>query len=180
MLKTVKIFLCDADFILLNYFVANIPCWWIRKVFYLLHGMKLGKKCRINMKCIIYAPWKISIGDNTIINEHTLLDGRGRLNIGDNVSVSMFSIIYTASHYSWSSKFEYYTKETVIKSGCWIGARAIVNAGSIMNENSILSAGSVLSGETLKDTIYTGNPASAVKKRELDGELDMKTIMFFH
>ena len=42
--KKLKILLCDADYIFLNYIIANIPCWHIRKVFYCLHGMKLGKK----------------------------------------------------------------------------------------------------------------------------------------
>ncbi len=180
MIKKIIILLCDADYIFLNYFVAAIPCWWIRRLFYMMHGMRLGRRCRINMKCVIYAPWKIKIGDNTIINEYSLLDGRGHLIIGNNVSVSMYSILYTASHYSWSSEFEYYTKRTEIEDNCWIGARAIVHAGSIMRKNSILSAGSVLNGEAEKDMIYEGNPAVAKKKRTIDGDFKIKTTMFFH
>lgn len=180
MKKILKILICDADYIFLNYFVASIPCWWIRRLFYMMHGMKLGKRCRINMKCIVYAPWKIRIGDNTIINEFTLLDGRGRLVIGNNVAISMYSILYTASHYAWSSEFEYYTKKTEIEDNCWIGARSIIHAGSKMKRNSILAAGSVLSGETENDTIYEGIPAIAKKKRTINGDFEMKTIMFFH
>ncbi len=180
MKKTLKIFLCDADYIFLNYFVASIPCWWIRRLFYVLHGMKLGRRSRINMKCIIYAPWKINIGNNTIINEHSLLDGRGGLSIGDNVAISMYSILYTASHYSWSPEFEYYTKKTEIEDNCWIGTRAIIHAGSTMHKNSILSAGSVLKGEAQKDMIYEGVPAIAKKKRTVNGDFEIKTTMFFH
>ena len=179
--KALKVFLCDADYIFLNYFVANIPCWWIRKLFYLLHGMKLGKKSRINMKCIVYAPWKISIGENTVINEHVLLDGRGHLTIGENVAISMFSILYTASHYSWSSDFQYYTKPTVIHSGVWIGARAIIMPGSEIGEYSIVSANSVYNGGVSeKMTVYRGNPAEACGERKLEtGSVQQKTIMFF-
>ncbi len=180
MKKTLRILICDADYVFLNYFVASIPCWWIRRLFYLMHGMKLGRKCRINMKCVIYAPWKIQIGDNTIINEYTLLDGRGRLVIGNDVAISMYSILYTASHYSWSPEFEYYTKQTQIENNCWIGARAIIHAGSTMRENSVLAAGSVLCGEAEKDTIYEGVPAIAKKKRTINGNFRMKTTMFFH
>lgn len=180
-IKSFKIFLCDADYLFLNYFVANIPCWNIRKLFYLIHGMKLGKKCRINMKCIIYAPWKVSIGANTIINEHVLLDGRGKLIIKDDVSVSMFSVIYTASHYSWSSEFQYYTKKTIIHSGVWIGAGTIIMPGSEILYGTIISANSVYNGgvsEKLK--IYRGNPAQISGKRELKNEeVHLQTTMFF-
>ena len=29
-------------YIFLNYFVTNIPCWHIRKLFYMLFGMKIA------------------------------------------------------------------------------------------------------------------------------------------
>lgn len=180
-MKHLKIFICDIDYIFLNYFVANIPFWTLRKLLYILHGMKIGKKARINMKCIIYAPWKISLGDNSIVNEHTLLDGRGKLIIGNDVSISMFSILYTASHYSWSPEFEYYTKKTIIHDGVWIGARAIVMPGSEILDYSILSANSVYCGGVSKRMmVYRGNPAEICGERKLlEGEVRLKTTMFF-
>lgn len=179
MRKKLKILLCDIDYIFLNYFVANIPCWYIRKILYLLHGMKIGAHSRINMKCIVYAPWKISIGSNTIVNEYALLDGRGRLYIKDNVSISMYSMLYSASHYSWSSTFEYYTKETVVGSGCWIGAKAIVLPGSKLEENTIIGANSVIKGVTVANGIYCGNPAKYSSERQFKGNISINTVMFF-
>ena len=180
-MNTIKVFLCDADYIFLNYFVANIPCWHIRKIFYLLHGMKIGKKTRINMKTIVYAPWKIRIGNNSIVNEHALLDGRGHLIIGDNVSVSMYSILYTASHYSWSLEFEYYTKKTTLHDGVWIGARAVVMPGSEIMDHSIIAANSVYSGGVSEARkVYRGNPAEVCSDRRIsEREVHLKTIMFF-
>lgn len=180
-MKALKVLLCDADYIFLNYFVASIPCWHIRKLFYILHGMKIGKGTRINMKTIIYAPWKIRIGTNSIINEHTLLDGRGQLLIGNDVSVSMFSILYTASHYSWSPEFKYYTKKTILHDGVWIGARAIVMPGSEIMNHSIIAANSVYSGGISEmKKVYRGNPAKVYTDRKIEeGEMHLKTIMFF-
>ena len=181
LLNKIKICLCDLDYIILNYFVANVPIWHIRRLFYLLHGMTLGKNSRINMKCIIYAPWKISVGHNTIVNEYCLLDGRGHLSIGDNVSVSMFSVIYTASHYSWSRSFEYYTKKTVINSGAWIGTRGIVMPGSVIAKGTIISANSVYCGGVSEaNKIYRGNPAVIIRNRQLENEeINLENIMFF-
>ena len=93
----------------------------------------------------------------------------------------MFSVIYTASHYSWSPDFKYYTKETILHDGVWIGTHAIVMPGSEIMKNSILSANSVYTGgksESCK--VYRGNPAEICKDRHIvEGEIALKTIMFF-
>lgn len=74
-----RLFAINLIYIFVNYFVNYIPVWTIRKLIYRCVGMKIGKGTRINMRCVILAPWKIRIGENTMINEYTLLDGRGGL-----------------------------------------------------------------------------------------------------
>lgn len=162
-----KSFFGAIIYIFTNYFVAYIPCWHIRKLFYILMGMKIGKSSRINMKVIVWYPWKIRIGEHTIVNEFTLLDGRGGLDIGDSCSLAMWSIVYTASHYSSSESFQYYTKKTTIGNCCWICARAIILPGSKLNDRTIISAGSVFAGESEQAGIYCGNPANKVKERNV-------------
>ncbi len=72
-----KVLVYDFVYIFINYFVAGIPCWSIRKMLYKLFGMKIGKGSRINMKCFVIEPWNVKIGENSIINEVCLIDGRG-------------------------------------------------------------------------------------------------------
>mgnify|MGYP000106572635 FL=1 len=152
-------------YIFLNYIVANIPCWEIRKIFYKIFGMKIGKHSRIYMKCIVRVPWRIKIGTHTVINENCYLDGRGGLEIGDNVSISFFSIIITASHNSKSENFEYIKEKTIICDSAWIGARATILQGSRLEQGCILAAGSSLKGETEAGYIYAGVPAVKMKDR---------------
>ena len=64
-------------YVFLNNFVNYIPCWSIRRAIYRLFGMKIGKNSRIMMKTIVVYPKGITIGENSIINEQCLLDGRG-------------------------------------------------------------------------------------------------------
>lgn len=154
-------------YVFTNYFVANIPCWHIRKIFYILLGMKIGRGARINMKVIVWYPWKIIIGSHTVVNEYSLLDGRGGLTIGDSCSLAMWSIVYTASHYANSDSFQYYTKKTEIGNCCWICARSIVLPGSKLLDRTIISAGSVFKGESEESGIYCGNPAIMQKKRSI-------------
>lgn len=167
MLNVVKIFIRDFSYIFSNYFIANIPSWFLRRLLYRMLGMKIGKGSRISMKCIVMSPWKIRIGNNTMVNEYVLLDGRGELVIGDNTSISMWSIIYTASHVSNSDTFEYYSKKTIIGNCCWVGTRAIVMPGSTVNDGTIISVNSSIKGTTEVNSIYSGNPAKKIRNREI-------------
>jgi maltose O-acetyltransferase len=157
----------DLAYIFLNYFVNCIPAYWIRRLFYQTVGMKIGKGSRLAMKVIVFSPWKIKIGENTMINEYTVLDGRGYLEIGDNVSISMFSIIYSASHKAHSNTLEYFKAKVTICGNVWVGARGIVLPGSTLSKGTILAAGSSFTGTTDENGIYAGVPATLRKTRNI-------------
>lgn len=166
-LKTKK-FIYDLAYCFINYVVSYIPFWCIRKILYKICGLKLGINSRINMRVTLYSPWKIVIGNNTIVNERCLLDGRGGLCIGDNCSVSFNSFIYSASHYTSSNTFESFTKQTVIGNGVWLCVNSVILPGTKISDFCIIGAGSILSGQTTPKGIYIGNPAIYKKEREVN------------
>lgn len=162
--------------VFINYFVAYIPFWTIRKLFYRAFGMKIGKGSRINQRVYILCPRKITIGMNTMINSFAILDGRGGLEIGDSVSISMRAIIYSAAHYSNSDCFEYYSRKTLIGNYAWICVNAVVLAGTVIADGVIVSANTVIKGKTEKSAVYMGIPAQFVRTRaaSLDYKLNNK------
>lgn len=170
-----KALLAGGLYIFCNYVIANIPSWTVRKFLYRLCGMKIGKHSRIMMKTTVTLPWKIRIGENTTINEHCYLDGRGGLTIGDNVNIALYSMLITGSHKHRSSQFDFFTEPIVIEDGCWLAARSIVLNGSIMKTESILSAGSVLSPRSVCDAggVYAGVPAIKTNERRLQKKLEL-------
>ncbi len=179
MVNILKRFIDALIYIFLNYFIAYIPSWMIRKFFYKLFGMKIGRKTRIYMKCIVRAPWKIEIDENTVINENCYLDGRGGLKIGKNTSISFFTIIISASHNSTSQKFDYIKSPVIIKDNVWTGARSIILQGTTLEDECILAAGSTLKGATEKGYIYAGIPAKKMKSRNLQGKYIFSPYDFF-
>lgn len=179
MKNKIKTVIRDLIYIFINYIVAYIPCWYIRKFFYCLFGMRIGNGSRICMKCTIMSPWKIQIGKNTMINEYVLLDGRGGLYIGDSCSISMWAIIYTASHLSSSERFQYYSRETRLGNCCWIGARGVIMPGALLADRSIISVNSCFKGESEVNGIYAGNPATLKRYRLLDENFDLKNCNYF-
>ena len=178
-MNLIKTVIRDLTYIFANYFVANIPCWFIRKLFYRMMGMKIGKGSRICMKCIVMSPWKISIGDNTMINEFVLLDGRGELSIGSNSSISMWAILYSASHVAGSKEFTYYSKPTVVGDCCWIGTHSIIMPGSVFSDGSILSGKSSFKGISQSYNIYKGNPATLFRERGINTKYVLNNENFF-
>lgn len=165
--------------VFLNYFVAYIPSWAIRKLFYRAFGMKIGKGSRINQRVYIFCPWRISIGTNTMVNSFAVLDGRGGLDIGNSVSISMRLVIYSASHYSNSDSFEYYARKTIVGNYVWICVNAVVLPGTNISDGTILSANSVLKGNTIVNGIYSGLPAVLIRNRELSDGYELNCKYYF-
>ncbi len=162
-----KNFIYDLVYVFLNYVVAYIPSWNVRKMFYRLFGLKIGKGSRVCMRAVVFSPWKIVIGENTMINEYAILDGRGGLKIGSNCSISMRSVVYTETHLTISPEFETYKAETTLKDGVWICYGAVVLPGSVLENNCIVGAQSVYKGKSEDRGVYIGNPASLVKIRNI-------------
>lgn len=169
----------NFEYLFLNYFVTNIPVWTIRKLFYGMFGMKIGKHARIMMKTIVQQPRNITIGENAIINEYCFLDGRGGLEIGKNASISIYTIILTGSHDKNSTEFAYRTGKVIIKNNVWIGARAIILDRSVLEDACIIGAGSTFKGHAQKNGIYAGNPAKLAGERKLEEFYDINYRPFF-
>lgn len=179
MRKYLKQIVYSLVYIFLNYFVAYIPCWHIRKILYKLFGLKIGKGSRIYMKCTLINPWNIIIGDNTTVNEKCVLDGRGGLEIGSNTSISLQTMILSASHKRKSDTFEYCEGKVIIKDNVWIGARAIILDNSEIGAKALIAAGSTFKGIADEGYIYSGVPAEKKRSRELLGSYTLDYIDFF-
>ena len=105
--RKLMLILSDIKYIWLNEFVCRMPAWWIRRFFYKLAGMKIGKYSRIGIGTIVVRPRGIQLGERCIINEYCHMDGRGKLVIGDNVSISIYTKLISASHILNDEEFTY-------------------------------------------------------------------------
>src|SRR3989339_229430 len=78
--------------------IGCIPSHSFRKFFYRLFGIKIGKGSVIHTKARFYDPRNIEIGDDTIIGEGAVLDGREKLIIGSHVDIASEVMIYNSQH----------------------------------------------------------------------------------
>lgn len=170
-IRKLKDLIYELIYIFSNYIVNNIPIWFIRKIFYRLLGMKLGKGSRVLMKVIVVCPWRISVGDNTIINEKCYLDGRGRIEIGSNVTIAIYSKLITGYHDIHSDNFDYKEDQIIIEDNVAIFANTVVLAGVYLKYGCVIAANALVKrGEYENLGVYAGNPCKLIRKRETRAE----------
>lgn len=133
--------------------------WYWRRL-----GLKIGRDTSIAMHCFVTGN-RITIGDNTVINRFTYLDGRAPLYIGNNVNISHYALIQTLTHDPQNPQFITLEKPVAIMDHAWIGARAIIMPGVTVGEGAVVAAGAVVSRDVEPYTIVGGVPARRIGRR---------------
>jgi len=139
------------------------------KVFLLrLFGAKVGKGVVIKPSVNIKYPWRLKIGDYAWIGENVWIDNLADVEIGAHSCLSQGAMLLCGNHNYKKQTFDLITGEITLEEGVWIGAKAVVTPGVYCKSHMVLSVNSVLTEkETEAYMIYSGNPAKAVRKREI-------------
>jgi maltose O-acetyltransferase len=158
---------------LTNYFIANIPSWKLRHLWYSrVLGISLGPRAGVHLGCYwwFYGPGQVrragvSIGANSRINRDCMIDVRGGVTIGDNVSISPQVAISTAAHSAVDPGFRVEIRPVAIEDNVWIGMRATILGGVTLGRGSVVAAGAVVTKDVPPLTIVAGVPAKPVGMR---------------
>ncbi len=156
------------------WFVGWIPSHCVRKFFYRLFGMKIGKNSTIHMQARIYDPYHIKIGNGTLIGEKASLDGRrqlpnsrGGLEIGNHVDIASEVMIWTSEHDINDPFLKPIEEKVVIQDYVFIGPRAIILPGITVGEGAVIGAGAVVTKNVPSNTIVAGIPAKEIGQRKV-------------
>ncbi|MEL6673301.1 MAG: WcaF family extracellular polysaccharide biosynthesis acetyltransferase [Bacteroidota bacterium] len=161
--KRILWYLTNAIFFLSPFFISSGL-----KVFLLrLFGAKVGQGVIIKPRVNIKFPWKLSIGDHTWIGEGVWIDNLEPITIGRSVCLSQGALLLPGSHDHRLVSFDYKSAGIVLEDGVWIAARAMVGKGVVCKSHAILGMNSVAEKDLEPYTIYKGNPAVPVRKREI-------------
>jgi len=131
-------------------------------------GAKIGRGVVIKPNVNIKHPWMLTIGDYVWIGEQVWIDNLAPVKIGKNVCVSQGAMLLCGNHNYKKSTFDLIVKEINLEDGSWVGAQSVVCPGVTMKSHSVLSVGSVATKDLEAYTIYQGNPAVEVRKREIN------------
>jgi len=150
------------------FFLTNIPYPNFTKVFILkCFGGKVGKNVVIKPWVKIKFPWMLSLGNSVWLGESVWIDNISEIKIGNNVCISQGALLITGNHNYSSEKFELISKPIIIEDGVWVCANTILIGGITIHSHAVLAINSLASKDLEPYSIYSGNPAIFIKKRNI-------------
>ena len=160
---------CFLDFkLMLLRWVGFIPSHTLRKMFYLLSGIKIGKGSTIHMWTNFFQPRNIEIGEDTIVGDHCFLDGRAKIKIGNHTDIASFVLIYNSQHNVYDESFRVIEKPVEIGDYVFIGPRVTILPGIKIGKGAVIAAGAVVTKDVKPGKIVGGVPAREIKDRGLE------------
>lgn len=153
--------------VFLLHLVGYVPSHCFRRFFYRLFGIKIGKGSTIHTKAKFYDPRNIIIGDDTIIGEEVVLDGRTMLKIGNHVDIASEVMIYNSQHDIEDKNFTAKDEPVVIEDYVFIGPRVIILPGITIGRGAIVAASAVVTKDVPPYAIVGGVPAKIIGERKL-------------
>lgn len=162
----VKNWFLDFWLMILSWFTW-CPFWTVRKFFFRLSGVKIGKKSKLHCGCWFFYPAGVSIGEETIVGYRSFLDGRASLTIGNHVDIASEVMIYNSQHDIHSQDMRPIEKPVEVGDYVFIGPRAIILPGVKIGKGAVVAAGAVVTKDVGKKAIVAGVPAKAIGKRRI-------------
>jgi len=165
-LNRIKNWFLDFWLMILNW-ITWCPIWTIRRFFFLISGVKLGKKAKLHCGCWFFNPARVEIGEGTIIGYRTFLDGRARLKIGRHVDIASEVMIYNSEHDVHAEDMRPIEEPVEISDYVFIGPRVIILPGVKIGQGAVVAAGAVVTKDVPEKTIVAGVPAKPIGKRKV-------------
>jgi maltose O-acetyltransferase len=173
MINRINTVFLEFQLFLLKLVSCFIPFHSVRKFFYVLSGMQIGKKSAIHMGLTLYNPKNILIGEGTIVGEGCVFDGRARLSIGNHVDIASEVMIYNSQHDINDPFFLAKDEPVIIEDYVFIGPRVIILPGVKIGKGAVVGAGAVVTKDVDPLSIVGGLPAQEIGKRKIK-ELNYK------
>jgi acetyltransferase-like isoleucine patch superfamily enzyme len=167
---SVKLYATGVLAILLR-IISFMPAHFLRKLAYSLLGMNLKKQATIYSLCEVRKPWMITIGENSVVGERVMLDGRRGIEIGDNVNISSGVWIWSLHHDYNSQDFTAVGDKVVVEDLAWLCSRSTILPGVRVGRGAVVAAGAVVTRDVLPFDIVGGIPAKVIGRRN---EVDYK------
>ena len=148
-----------------NSIITHIPFWSLRRCYFKLIKMHIGKRSFIMKTNYIMTPNHLVIGDFSHVNRGCILDCRGGIRIGNNVSISHNVCIMTGSHDPNTINFEGCYLPIEIGDYAWLGIGCTILQGVRIGKGAVVCAGAVVTKDVEPFTIVGGVPARPIRKR---------------
>lgn len=139
---------------------------WIRGRYWRLVLKHVGHGTTFIGAVTIRHPEVVSIGENCVLNQGTIINARAPVTIGNHVNICAHVIInaYELQYQKPRGARGYNEAPVIIKDGAWVASGAIINSGVTIGEDSVIGAGAVVLKDVPARTIVGGVPARLIRE----------------
>ncbi|MGC8625841.1 MAG: putative colanic acid biosynthesis acetyltransferase [Phycisphaerae bacterium] len=134
-----------------------------------IFGAKVDRSCTIRRTSKVYYPWLLAMGDLACLGDDVVVYNLGLVTLGARCSLSQEAYICAGTHDYTSLAMPLVTAPITVGADAWICARAFVGPGVTVGDGAVVGACAVAMKDVPPWTVVAGNPARAVKKREMRG-----------
>ena len=147
----------------LPYFVGRRFRRWLLNRF----GARLAPGAVVYPSARVWAPWNLSIGEDSAIDRNVYLYCVAPIAIGARAAVSDGAFLCTASHDIRRLDTPLTYAPITIGDGAWVAAQAYVGPGVTVGEGAVVAARAVVVRDVPAWAIVAGNPARVVGWRRV-------------
>ena len=133
-------------------------------------GAKVAWDANVYASAKIWAPWNLEMGHRACLGPETVCYNQDRVVLEDDVVVSQYSYLCTASHdvnMLNTAHGSLVTAPIWIREKAWIGSRAFVGLGVCIGKAAVVGATASVYKDVEDCHVVGGNPAKVLKRRIL-------------
>lgn len=142
----------------------NIFHAW-RRMILRCFGARIGNGAHPYPSAKIWAPWNLTMGQNSCIGEFVDVYSVSRVEIGENATVSQYCYLCTASHDYNSPEMPLITGPIKVSSRAWLAADVFVGPGVTIGEGAVVGARSSVFRDVPAWKVVAGNPIREIGDR---------------
>jgi putative colanic acid biosynthesis acetyltransferase WcaF len=131
-----------------------------------LFGATLGPDCHFYPGAKIWAPWNLFCADHVAAGDGVEIYNPSPMHFASHVILSQDCYLCGATHDYNDPTFPLLAYQMSFGQYAWICARASVGPGVNVGEGAVLGLGSIATRDLAPWTVYSGNPAVAIRERQ--------------
>ena len=131
-------------------------------------GAKMGKRSLPYPSAKIWAPWNLTMSDDSCLSHYVDCYCVDQVFLGSRVTVSQYSYLCTASHDYTLRTMPLIKAPIRIESDAWVTADVFVGPGVTIGEGAVVGARSTVTRDVLPWTVVAGSPPKVIGPRHLN------------
>jgi len=128
-------------------------------------GARMAPGSDVRASAKVWYPANLEMHEGAIIGPGVNVYSMGKITVGRKALVSQGVHLCAGTHDFDTPLFQLEAKPITIGAHAWIAAEAFLGPGARIGEGAVVGARAVAFGELEPWTVYSGNPARAIRQR---------------